>query len=97
MFRNVNEYNQLEMNNMVSAKRDGLYMGRRNKLQQTLDLIAGNLGRIVDRMEEEDLDKELRFEWVRIAYIIDRLFMWVFGMTTIIATMSIILQVPSFG
>ncbi|XP_033634670.1 neuronal acetylcholine receptor subunit alpha-10-like isoform X2 [Asterias rubens] len=97
MFKNVNECNQLEMNNMVSAKRDGLYMGRRNKLQQTLDLIAGNLGRIVDRMEEEDLDKELRFEWVRIAYIIDRLFMWVFGMTTIIATMSIILQVPSFG
>ncbi|XP_038073441.1 neuronal acetylcholine receptor subunit alpha-10-like [Patiria miniata] len=100
MYKNVNmDCNQLEMNNMMAAttKRDVLGVGRRNRLQQTLDLIAGNLGKIVERYEEEDMDKEMRFEWIRIAYIIDRLFMWVFGLTTIIATLSIFLQVPSFG
>ncbi|XP_022096712.1 neuronal acetylcholine receptor subunit alpha-10-like isoform X2 [Acanthaster planci] len=98
VYKPVNmDCNQLEMNNMMTSKRDVLGMGRRNRLQQTLDLIAINLGKIVERYEEEDMDKEMRCEWIRIAYIIDRLFMWMFGLTTVIATLSIFLQVPSFG
>ncbi len=95
LYNNRADCPPMEMNN-VGMKRDGLCVGRRHRLQQTLDTIAAHLAKIVDRADSEDMDDELKYEWVRIAYVIDRFFMLIFSMTTIITTCGIIFQAPVF-
>ena len=89
------DFPPMELNN-VGVKRDGHCVRRTHRLQQTLDQIAFHLSKIVERSDTGDMDDELKYEWVRIAYVIDRFFMLIFGMITILSTCSIILQAPVF-
>ena len=86
----------LEMNNGHVNKNDIICIGRRHRLQTTWIQIALQLSKIVERADAEDMEEELKYEWVRIAYVIDRFFMLVFSLVTVVSTWSIIFQSPVF-
>ncbi|XP_071507834.1 neuronal acetylcholine receptor subunit alpha-3-like [Diadema antillarum] len=66
---------------------------RRGRIHSLVNEIADNLQEITERSEAEVLDEAIKEEWVRIAFVVDRLFMWIFGLTTVLATCSILFQV----
>ena len=90
------DYSPMEMNNVNVNKKDSHCIGRRHRLQQSLDQIALHLSKIVEKADAEDMEEELKYEWVRIAYVIDRFFMIVFSLVTVTATCSIIFSAPVF-
>ncbi|XP_077988494.1 acetylcholine receptor subunit alpha-1-A-like [Glandiceps talaboti] len=87
----VLEQNFLEM----AENKNQVYGGKRATVQSNLDGIAKNLQHLVQKSDDNDADNEIINEWKEVALIIDRLFMLIFGVTTVISTIAIIFQAPS--
>ncbi|XP_072166843.1 neuronal acetylcholine receptor subunit alpha-10-like [Diadema setosum] len=88
--------------NGVSAVEDGgkksqeLVSGSAWKFESMLHDIAANLKYMTARNREADAEDEVLNEWKYVAVVFDRLFMWIFLISTVICTLAILCQPKTY-
>ncbi|XP_041465602.1 neuronal acetylcholine receptor subunit alpha-10-like [Lytechinus variegatus] len=68
-------------------------LDRRGRIRFIMSQIASYLRKVMETTEDGVVDDEIKGEWMRIAFVVDRFFMWLFGLSTAVATCGVLLQV----
>ena len=85
---------ELDVDNLPTAQSNAcVQLDRRGRIRFIMFQIASCLRKVVERSEDGVVDDEIKGEWMRIAFVVDRFFMWLFGLSTAVATCGVLLQV----